>query len=108
MLQRLRGFDEDLTDQDFEYLSSSEGRPSSSNMYSHSDIMMLGGARGGINSDGGGGGGQRIPRGMGSRGSIYDSDAPSGSASEIPPYNIMYQNQVSDASVKKNLNLISR
>ena len=71
MLQRLRGIDEDLTDQDYEYMSSSESRPSS-NMYGASvDILA--------------GGGGHMPR-------SYDSDAPSQSNSEMP-YPLMFQNQ---------------
>ncbi|XP_076444026.1 chitin synthase chs-2-like [Babylonia areolata] len=49
MLQRLRGFDEDLTDQDMDYLSSSEGRPSSP-LYGHD--VMAGGVTRSSDSDG--------------------------------------------------------
>ena len=70
MLQRLRGIDEDLTDQDYEYMSSSEGRPSS-NMYGAPVDMMAGGGH--------------MPR-------AYDSDAHSHSNSEMP-YPLMFQNQ---------------
>ncbi|KAK7116523.1 hypothetical protein V1264_002190 [Littorina saxatilis] len=71
MLQRLRGIDEDLTDQDYEYMSSSEGRPPS-NLYGGADDMMPGGGHG-------------IPR-------AYDSDVPSHTNSEMP-YPLMFQNQ---------------
>ena len=70
MLQRLRGIDEDLTDQDYEYMSSSEGRPSS-NMYGAPVDMMAGGGH--------------MPR-------AYNSDAHSHSNSEMP-YPLMFQNQ---------------
>ncbi|KAK7477686.1 hypothetical protein BaRGS_00031070 [Batillaria attramentaria] len=68
MLQRLRGFDEDLTDQDFEYMSSSEGGRPHSNMYGPGDMV-----------------------GAHMRAS-YDSDVPSHANSE-PPYPLMFQNQ---------------
>ena len=77
MLQRLRGFDEDLTDQDYEYMSSSEGRPGS-NLFGPGDVMLT------ANSSAMGAG-AHIPR-------VYDSDAPSNSASDLP-YPLMFQNQ---------------
>lgn len=92
MLQRLRGIDEDLTDQDYEYMSSSEGRPSTSgHLFGPNSVgdMMMGG---GVGMLGGAGGGSGVGLHAMARGSAYDSDAPSASASEMP-YPLMFQNQ---------------
>lgn len=69
MLQRLRGIDEDLTDQDYEYMSSSEGRPSSQ-LYSGSSSNMM------------------TPGGPAR---AYDSDVASPSSLETP-FPLMFEN----------------
>ncbi|ESP01302.1 hypothetical protein LOTGIDRAFT_111741, partial [Lottia gigantea] len=78
-LQRLHGFDEDLTDQDYDYLSSCEGRPNMpNNFYS-------------------------TPNGYQNQGrSFDDSDIPNASATENP-YPIMLDNEAfNDSNLDDN------